>query len=74
MEIYRCESLQRWNKMSTQLAERHYTIFQYQYDIDCPTGFIITCMADSRPNVSIATYSADVKKAMIKYNRSIKSH
>ena len=68
----RVDSLERWEYVSQQLAARKYTLWQSQYGIDSPEGFIarFRCFSDATlPEVDVVTFNKDVYKAILNFPR-----
>ncbi len=65
----RIDSIDEWLKAAKQLSERGYTLWQTQFDIDSPEGFIARFMAPDgkRKPAEISTKSATVKQAVMRY-------
>lgn len=64
------DTIDRWHEVARQLSERGYSLFQTQYDIDDPKGFVARFMVNESekvPQVELVTRSAVVRDAMLRY-------
>jgi hypothetical protein len=65
----RIDNLDQWADVAQHLSAHGYMLWQTQYDIDCPDGFIARFMTpdDSEPRLEHNTFDAKVRAAMIRY-------
>ena len=65
----RIDTMDKWAEVSEKLRARNYRLFQMQYGINEPQGFIASfyCPAND-PDVEIVTFDAGVCNAIVRYN------
>lgn len=64
------DTIDKWHEIARQLSERGYSLFQTQYSIDDPNGFIARFMvndSDKIPRIELVTFDAEVRDAMLRY-------
>jgi hypothetical protein len=65
----RIDTMDDWLKAASRLSERGYILWQTQFDIDSPDGFIARFMTpdDKQRRLEIVTKDASVRDAMLRY-------
>lgn len=65
--MIKIDSLDVWQTLSAELSSHGYRLWQMQYGIDRPEGFIARFYAESLPAVEIVTFDADVRHAVLAF-------
>ena len=60
--------LDAWRLLAGELAYEGYSLFQFQYDADGPTGFCARFWRPSGPDIEIMTRNRAVERAIIAFN------
>lgn len=68
----RVNTLDRWEYVSQKMIDRNYKLWQSQYGIDSPEGYItrFRCFSDSTlPEIEVITFDKDVYEAILNFPR-----
>lgn len=65
----RVDSIEKWSEVSVKLEARGYMLWQTQFGIESPNGFIARFMVpdDALKRVELVTFDAQVADAMVRY-------
>lgn len=66
--MIKIDSLDAWLPLSEELSSHGYRLWQMQYGIDRPEGFIARFYSDGMPAVEIVTFDAAVREAVLAYD------
>jgi len=63
------ETVYEWNELKNMLKEFDYRIYQVQFGIDQPEGFIVIFSDPTGRDLAITTHNEKIQKAIIRFGR-----